>query len=129
MKWLIRIFFKSLRAVLTPPMLLLNWLTLPRGIVREPARQQEVNTQTRDMRLYQYRACPFCIKVRRAIRRLSLDIETRDALRDPVSRAELQQGGGRLMVPCLRLVENGQERWLYESDEIVTYLEARFACH
>ena len=39
----------------------------------------------------------------------------------------LVAGGGRLKVPCLQIREaDGQERWLYDSKDIVSYLEGRF---
>ncbi|MDZ7662638.1 glutaredoxin family protein [Thiohalophilus sp.] len=128
MKWLIRSFFKTLRAVLAPVILLLNKLTTPRGIIRDPEQQQQIDAATRQLALYQFRSCPFCIKVRRAARRLSLNIEQRDALHDPTHRTALLEGGGEVKVPCLRITENdGQVRWLYESDDIIAYLQTRFA--
>jgi len=128
MKWLIRYFFKTLRMVLAPVILLLNKLTTPRGITRDPEQQQQIDAATRQLALYQFRSCPFCIKVRRAARRLSLNIEQRDALHDSTHRTALLEGGGEVKVPCLRITENdGQVRWLYESDDIITYLQARFA--
>jgi glutathione S-transferase len=61
------------------------------------------------------------------MRRLNLKIELRDAKRDPVFTQELVQGGGKLKVPCLRIPgEDGSVRWLYESGDIVQYLEQRF---
>lgn len=128
MKWLIRYFFKALRAVLAPFILLFDKLTTPRGMHRAPEQQQQVDAATRQLALYQFRSCPFCIKVRRAAKRLSLDIEQRDALRDPSHRTALLEGGGEIKVPCLRITEdNGQSRWLYESDDIIRYLNTRFA--
>ncbi|TDY02536.1 glutaredoxin family protein [Thiohalophilus thiocyanatoxydans] len=128
MKWLIRYFFKTLRLVLSPIILLLNKLTTPRGITRDPEQQQQIDAATRQLALYQFRSCPFCIKVRRAARRLSLNIEQRDALHDPTHRTALLEGGGEVKVPCLRITEHdGQVRWLYESNEIIAYLQSRFA--
>ena len=79
MKPLIRAFFKTLRTVLGPFMLLKERLTQPRGVVREPALQTTVNLQCQNLALYQFSTCPFCIKVRQEMRRLSLPIEQRDA--------------------------------------------------
>jgi len=128
MKWLIRYFFKSLRALLGPIILLVDKLTTPRGVTRSPQLQQQVDRQARQLALYQFRACPFCIKVRRASQRLSLNIEKRDALADPVHRTALLEGGGEIKVPCLRITEDdGRVRWLYESGDIIDYLQSRFA--
>jgi glutaredoxin len=127
MRFLIRGFFKSLRVLLGPFMLLWEWLTTPKGVVRPVAQQQVVDQRCRQLVLYQYRTCPFCIKVRREINRLSLPIERRDAQNDLQHRAALEAGGGRAKVPCLKITgADGQSRWLYESGQIITYLQAEF---
>ena len=128
MKFVIRPFFKTLRAVLGPPMLLWEWLRRPRGIKRDAAAQAAIDEQCRSLVLYQFRTCPFCIKVRQECRRLSLRIETRDAQPAGPVRDELVGGGGRAMVPCLRIADqHGNGEWLYESDRIIAYLRGRFA--
>ena len=128
MKFFFRYFFRTLRIILGPFMLLNEWLTSPKGIERPAADQQKIDEACMALQLYQFKTCPFCIKVRREIKRLSLNIETRDALRDPAARAELQQGGGEIKVPCLRITDNnGEQHWLYESDAIIALLRERFA--
>lgn len=123
-----RYLFRPVRILLGPLLLLAERLTAPRGISRDPAAQQRIDEQTRGLVLYQFLTCPFCIRTRRAIRRLSLNIETRDAGNHAPSRKQLQKCGGRLMVPCLRIRrEDGSMQWLYESDDIIRYLEERFA--
>jgi glutaredoxin len=127
MKPIIRFFFRTLRLVLTPFMLLGEKLTKPKGIVREPAAQQEVDRQCASLALYQFKTCPFCIKVRREMARLSLNIELRDAQHDEQHRQALLQGGGKPMVPCLRITdEQGNSQWMYESGDIIQYLQKRF---
>ena len=127
MKPLIRLFFKTLRLVLTPFMLAWFWLTRPKGIVRPAAEQQAIDARTRDLALYHYPACPFCLKTRRAIQRLSLNIELRDAQHDAVHRAALIAGGGKAQVPCLLITDaQGKPTWLYESNDINAYLAREF---
>lgn len=126
MKWLIRTFFKTVRALLGPVMLLWEKLSAPKGVVRPPEQQQRLDEDTRHLALYQFRTCPFCIKVRRTIKRLSLNIETRDAQRPGPDREQLLQQGGRVKVPCLRIRDEQGERWLYESNAIIEYLEQRY---
>jgi glutaredoxin len=127
MKWLFRTFFKTLRVVLGPILLLKEKMTAPAGLVRSTEAQQAVDQQTRRLALYQFKTCPFCIKVRQEMRRLSLDIELRDAQNDDTHRAALIAGGGKPMVPCLRIEEaDGQCRWMYESGDIIAYLRERF---
>lgn len=128
MKWFIRYFFRSLRFVLIPAVLLWEIVTTPKGVVRSADEQTKVDAQTRNLVLYQFKTCPFCIKVRREVARLSLNIELRDAQKDEKNRADLLQGGGSLQVPCLRITdEQGNSQWMYESTEINAYLHKRFA--
>jgi glutaredoxin len=128
MKPIIRGFFRLVHAIVGPLLLLADRLTAPRGIRRDPTAQRLVDAQTKDLVLYQFLACPFCIRTRRTIRRLALDIETRDALHHRPSRRQLLKCGGKIQVPCLRIRRSGDRmQWLYESDEIIRYLEERFA--
>ena len=127
MKPVIRAFFKTLRLVLGPVMLLKERLTQPRGVQRESAAQAEVERQCESLALYQFSTCPFCIKVRQEMRRLSLPIDKRDAQHNTTHRDALQQGSGATKVPCLKITEaNGQTRWLQDSNAIVAYLGERF---
>lgn len=127
MKPLIRLFFKALRLLLTPFVLAWFWLTRPRGIVRSAAAQQAVDARTQQLALYHFPTCPFCLKARRTIRRLSLNIELRDAKNDAACRTELIAGGGKPQVPCLRITDaHGTHTWLYESDAIIAYLNREF---
>jgi glutaredoxin len=128
MKLIIRLFFRTLRIVLIPAVLLWEKLTTPQGVVRSAEAQQRVDEQTRSLALYQFKTCPFCIKVRREIARMSLNIELRDAQHDEKHRADLLQGGGSLQVPCLKIIDDqGKAQWLYESGDINAYLHKRFA--
>ncbi|MBK6744087.1 MAG: glutathione S-transferase N-terminal domain-containing protein [Hydrogenophilales bacterium] len=127
MKWLFRTFFKTLRVILGPILLLQEKLTAPAGLVRSAEAQQAVDQQLRSLALYQFKTCPFCIKVRQEMRRLSLNIELRDAQNDASHREALLQEGGRTAVPCLRIVDaDGTSRWMYESGDIIEYLRGRF---
>ncbi len=128
MKTVIRAFFRTLRTVLGPVMLLKERLTQPPGMVREAAAQARVDQQCQSLALYQFSTCPFCIKVRQEMRRLSLPIEKRDAQHDTTNRNALLQGTGATQVPCLQITEaDGQTRWLKDSGAIVAYLRERFA--
>jgi len=118
---------RIIRLILGKFILFLNWAFPPKGIKRDLQQQAEIDQQTIHLELYQYRACPFCVKVRRAMKRQSLSIETRDVKRSYSAREELLAGGGHLKVPCLRVEERrGQVQWIYESSDIIRYLEGRF---
>ena len=127
MKFFIRAFFKTLRVVLGPVMLLKENLTRPKGVVRVQAAQDKVNRQCKSLVLYQYKTCPFCIKVRQEISRLSLNIKRIDAQHEGTDRQELRQRGGQAKVPCLKITDKaGNSQWLYDSEKIVAYLRGRF---
>jgi glutaredoxin len=128
MKTVIRTFFRTLRVVLGPVMLLKERLTQPAGVQRAAAAQDAVDQQCQSLALYQFSTCPFCIKVRQEMRRLSLPIEKRDAQHHAANRNELLQGSGATKVPCLKITEaDGQTRWLQDSTEIMAYLRERFS--
>jgi len=125
MKTLIRGFFKTIRTLLAPFMLLWEHAPVRGKVVRSAAEQRALDEATSNLVLYDFRTCPFCIKVRREARRLSLKLETRDAQHDETNRAELLAGGGEIKVPCLRITgAQNNHQWLYESDEINAYLES-----
>lgn len=127
MRIVIRYFFRGLRLVLTPFMLLIETLSTPKAITRSAEQQALVDEASKCLALYQFRACPFCVKVRKEIARLGLNIETRDAQHDPQHRAALEAGGGHIKVPCLKIrQEDGSDQWLYESDDIRAWLQERF---
>jgi len=127
MRVIIRYFFRTLRLVLTPFVLLGEKLTTPKALVRSAEQQALADEASKQLALYQFNACPFCMKVRKEIARLGLNIETRDAQHDSEHRAALEAGGGRVKVPCLRIhQDDGSDRWLYESAEIKAWLQERF---
>jgi glutaredoxin len=117
---------KALREGLGRLFIGISNLSLPQQIMRSEEKQQAADAEASKMALYQFYACPFCLKVRRAIHRLNVPIETRDAQNDPNYRQELLTEGGEIKVPCLRIEEEGGVKWLYESDDIIAYLERTF---
>jgi len=92
---------------------------------RSTQEQECVDKATTSLSLYQFYACPFCLKTRRAFIRLGLNIETRNAQKGP-HRAELLAEGGAIKVPCLRIDNENETIWMYESSDIIQYLEQRF---
>ena len=49
------------------------------------------------------------------------DIELRSTSKKEHATA-LLKGGGKTQVPCLRIDEGKSVRWLYESNDIITYI-------
>ncbi|MGO2008815.1 glutaredoxin family protein [Vreelandella alkaliphila] len=128
MRVLIRYFFRGVRLILAPVMLISEKLSTPKAVERTEEEQAKVDAACEHLALYQFRTCPFCIKVRKEIARLGLNIELRDAQLDPAHKKALQEGGGKVKVPCLKINhEDGREEWLYESDAINRWLHQHFA--
>ncbi len=116
-----------IRKIVGSIILFFSWVFTPKGIVREEVVQSKIDIQTSKLKLYQFNACPFCIKVRRSMKRMSLNIETRDAMNNAEFRNELVNEGGAIKVPCLRIEnEKSEYTWMYESSDIIKYLQSRF---
>lgn len=116
---------KAIRWILGKIILGLDRLTAPAPMIRSVEEQKKLNEITAKLKLYQFHACPFCVKVRREIRRLNLNIELVDALKDTAAAERLLLEGGKRQVPCLYIEnDNGTATWLYESNAILVYLQA-----
>lgn len=118
---------KALRIGLGQIIIFLDFITRPRKLKRSPQEQAQVENAAADLALYQFHACPFCVKTRRTLHRLNVPVALRDAKNDGAHRQALLEQGGKLKVPCLRIEEQGESRWLYESKAIIAYLNERFA--
>jgi glutaredoxin len=81
--------------------------------------------------LFKSDTCGFCYRVRAYVEQLGMDLPLRDINSDADAFRELLQGGGRSMVPCLRIERNGEQgtevEWMYESLDIMRYLGGRQA--
>ena len=119
---------KLIRWGLGRMILAIDFLTRPKPIVRDKKDQEAVDAMTAKMSLYQFNACPFCVKVRRQLRKHSLNVELRDAKNNAEFKDELTREGGKHKVPCLRIEENAKSvRWLYSSNDICSFLEKEFS--
>ncbi|MGS0534775.1 glutaredoxin family protein [Pseudoalteromonas sp. SaAl2] len=114
---------KLVRWLLGSLILFFDFIFTPRSKKRPEDEQAMLDQTTSHFKLYQFKACPFCVKVRRAIKRQGLKVDTRDAKNNHGYRQELLEQGGKIKVPCLRIEENGQVNWLYESNDIIAYLD------
>jgi glutaredoxin len=119
---------KIIHFILGRIILFIDFLTSPKGIQRSPEEQAKVEQETQSLTLYQYKACPFCVKVRRSMKRLSLPIDLRDPKRSIDATQELIAGAGKLKVPCLKIMnDEDKAQWMFESKDIIQYLEGRFS--
>ncbi|MFI8482654.1 glutaredoxin family protein [Pseudomonas sp. NPDC078700] len=119
-------FISALRNGLGQIIIFIDFITRPRKMQRSPEAQAAVVKAASNLSLYQFRACPFCVKTRRTLHKLNVPMQLRDAKNDAQARGELLEQGGKVQVPCLRIEENGQSTWLYESKAIAAYLQDRF---
>lgn len=90
---------------------------------RTDVEKQALAPQLAELSLYQFQGCPFCLKVRRAMKRMDLDVRLVNCDGESPDRETLVREGGELQVPCLRIDRAGEKTtWLYESDAIIEYL-------
>jgi glutaredoxin len=127
---MMKVFFRTVRPLMGALILWWERTFPPRQIVVRPAEQQQkVEAELKNFALYEFLSCPFCVKVRRELKRLGIEIERRDAQADGLHRQELLNGGGKVQVPCLLITNpeiGGDPIWMYESDAIIAYLRQRF---
>ena len=121
-----RFFLRLLREGSGRILILIDWLFRPSVVTRSDEEQVKVDLETKTLKLYQFYACPFCVKTRRAIKRLNLKVETRNAQAAGEFRKELELSGGKIKVPCLKVEGAGEASWIYESNDIIKYLDERF---
>ncbi len=119
------ILLKLLREGLGRVIIFISKLTQPKQIERSPEAQAALKSETSQLSLYEFYACPFCVKTRRAIHKLNINIETRDIRKQQEYYQELSQQGST-QVPCLRIEQGNKVKWMYESDDIINYLNGRF---
>lgn len=123
-----KLIFRWVRPILGCLVLLWERVFRPAVEVQRSAEEQKVVDQRlQSLALYEFLTCPFCVKVRQELRRLGIDIVRRDAQSPGQWRDELQEHGGKIQVPCLRIEQSDQVVWMYESDEIIAYLRQQFS--
>ena len=107
----------------------LGWEILTRNklVERSVEEQAIVDAATSGICMYEFRACPFCMIVRKVIYRKNLNIELRDARRNKTWGEELRRQGGKYQTPCLKITDaDSNVQWMYESKDIIAYLDQRF---
>ena len=80
--------------------------------------------QAPDVRLslYLFEGCPWCERVRVAVKDLGLEVEERNIRRDATHAEALHKAMGRGTVPVLRIDDGDESRWMPESADIVRFL-------
>ena len=78
------------------------------------------------LELYQKETCPYCQKVRLRMTELDLDYICRNVPNDNSRKAALlTKLGGEVQVPFL--VDTDNNVAMYESDDIIKYLEEKYS--
>ncbi len=95
-------------------------------IKRNTADQKRVDRIANELTLYTLSSCPYSAKVHRHLKQLSISIGVKNLKRCNAYQKELLAGGGRAQVPCLRIETAKESRWLYESQDILNYLDIKF---
>jgi len=103
---------KALRNGLGLIIVFIDKLTRPKPIMRSDEDQKIAQAAVQGISLYQ---------------QLNVAIESRDINRNPMHRENLEAGGGRVKVPCLRIEKGDDVEWMYESDDIINFLKMRLA--
>ncbi len=107
---------------------LLDFLTTPSSIKRSEEAQQAIDDRCKNLTLYYYPSCPFCVRVKRQMKRLNLNIRKVDPRKDEIAMKNLKEQGGKLQVPCLQIANTeGSTVWMYESADISEYLTKEFS--
>nr|BFE95107.1 glutathione S-transferase N-terminal domain-containing protein [Pseudomonas brassicacearum subsp. brassicacearum] len=119
---------KALRVGLGQLIIFIDFITRPGKKQRPTEAQAQVEQAARSLTLYQFHACPFCVK---NPPHPATPQRTRGPARceknNEQDRQALLEQGGRIKVPCLRIEENGETTWMYESKVIIDYLDKRFS--
>lgn len=77
------------------------------------------------LELYQFEDCPYCKKVREKLTEIELDYICRNVPKES-DRTLLKKLGGQEQVPFLVDSSGGEVTMMYESDDIVEYLEENY---
>ncbi|PIP86551.1 glutaredoxin [Candidatus Campbellbacteria bacterium CG11_big_fil_rev_8_21_14_0_20_44_21] len=89
------------------------------------------------LKLYVKTGCPFCAKVEKKLQELGFEYDAKNVTEDEESRGELIRLGGKFQAPFLldedsplfanRQTTGGRSKGvsMYESDDIISYLEKR----
>lgn len=79
-----------------------------------------------DITFYELPGCPFCAKVRTKLEALELEYDTIEVPRSHGDRTEVEEVSGQTGVPVINDDSQGITG-MYESDDIVEYLEETYA--
>ncbi|MDH3693178.1 MAG: glutaredoxin [Gammaproteobacteria bacterium] len=92
----------------------------------QPSKETKTNSDS--LILYHRDMCMFCWRVQHTIKKLGIEVESRNIWQDAEYERELVEARGRNTVPVLRIIDNeGNSTWLPESSDIIHYLKKNYA--
>lgn len=105
-----------------------RWIRV-KPVTRSSDEQCSLDRESRRIQLYFCKTCPVSIRIKRHCEHLGLRVVEKDVQRVNAYRNELINGGGEIRVPCLRVESRKGDapRWMYESEQILEYLNRRFS--
>ena len=96
-------------------------------IARSEEESRRLAKATSGLSLYDYKGCVASRRTRQEIRRLNIDIERRDVGKCSIHQDNLLAEYGQLKAPCLRVEEKGEVQWIDKPENILVFLNERFA--
>lgn len=91
--------------------------------VAEQTKKSMISEGYEGFSLYYRSTCPFCRYVSAYLKSKSIVLERKNITDDKSAFNELVNSGGKRQVPCLKITNGSQTRWLYESADIVAFFE------
>lgn len=95
-------------------------------VQRTPREQKKADRNAGYLTLYDCNTKPFNNKIQRHLKQLNVSVTVKNLNRCHTYQKELLSGGGKAQVPCLRIDSPNGSRWLYESNDIIQYLDRKF---
>ena len=96
-------------------------------VTRSTKEQQRVDRLASGITLYDHSTCVSSVRIKHHIKELNIPITIKNLKRCHVYEKELLAGIGSVKVPCLRVESSKGSRWIEDSDEIMGYLDRKFA--
>jgi hypothetical protein len=103
------------------------WIKRPVPVQRSDSELKVLARETRGHALYFHQFCPVSIRTCRVLQHLNVPIELRDIHRSQVHRDDLVSGLGHMCTPSLKIIEQGQVKWVCGDVPVLHYLHERFA--
>lgn len=104
----------------------LSTLSVP-SLQRSPLEQSRVDRLASQLTLYVMDNDSPSKQVRRELKNLNINLTIKNLKRCHTYQKELLSGGGQAQVPCLRIECTKNTQWMYDSHDIIDYLNSQFA--